>query len=160
MKFNLFHKIFSAFMVTILATIVVLALAMYFSANWRFSEYVVKVEMGALDDLVAALGSVHQEKQSWEQFRENPESWLRFIWLYLPEIHDFPPPPIPGGPRPGEKYGNVGRTPRDAPPLQREHPDNPYMQEFHGRERLWAVPPGPPPFIPRRESFWAAPRFV
>jgi len=89
MKFNLFPKIFSAFMVTILAAIVVLALAMYFSANWRFSEYVTKVEMGQLEDLVAALGSVHQEKQSWEQFRENPSFWpdsFGYIYLKFPAI--------------------------------------------------------------------------
>ena len=74
-----------AFLLTILGAIVVLGLTMYFSANWRFSEYMTKVQMGTLDDLVAALGTLYQEKNSWEQFRDNPESWLEFMWIYLPE---------------------------------------------------------------------------
>lgn len=93
MRFSLFHKIFSAFIVTILASIVVLVVIMYFSANRRFSEYVIKVEMGKLDDLVSALGSLYEEKQSLEQFRDNPSYWFRFVWLYLPEIPGPPPPP-------------------------------------------------------------------
>ncbi|MGO9120264.1 MAG: ATP-binding protein [Desulfomonilaceae bacterium] len=153
MKFNLFHKIFSAFMITILAAIVVLALIMYFSANWRFSEYVIKVEMGALDDLVAGLASVRQEKQSWEQFRENPESWLRFIWLYLPEPYGFPPPPFPGGPRQAEDRGERSFSPGDTSARPPGRLENRYIQEFDGKETLRTGPPGPPPFLPRRESF-------
>jgi len=150
LKFNLFHKIFSAFMITILASIVVLALTMYFSANWRFSEYVVKVEMGTLDDLVAALGTLHQEKQSWEQFRENPRVWHRFISVYLPEIPGYPPanpPPdfLPGGGRRERDF-----APGDPPARPRENPDSGYPREFAGRSGSWSGPPGPPP--PRRES--------
>lgn len=151
MKLNLFHKIFSAFMVTILAAIVVLALIMYFSANWRFSEYVIKVEMGALDDLVAALGSVYQEKQSWEQFRENPDSWLQFMWLYLPEIPGYPPPPFPRGSRPVEEYRERVFSPGDPS----EPPQAPWAKGSSnaGTGALRTAPPGPPPFPPRRESF-------
>jgi len=153
MKFNLFPKIFSAFMVTILAAIVVLALAMYFSANWRFSEYVTKVEMGQLEDLVAALGSVHQEKQSWEQFRENPSFWPRFIWLYLPEIPGYPSPPPPPGPRPPDGHRERGFSSGDPPERPQERPDNGYLNEFGGRGAFRPGPPGPPPGPPpRRES--------
>ncbi|MEW6141438.1 MAG: hypothetical protein AB1733_24710 [Thermodesulfobacteriota bacterium] len=57
MKFTLFHKIFSAFMITILAAIVVLALTIYFSANWRFSEYVTKVEISVEESRFFAIDS-------------------------------------------------------------------------------------------------------
>ncbi len=153
MKFSLFHKTFTAFMITILAAIIVLALAMYYSANWRFSEYVIKVEMGALDDLVAALGNLHQERQSWEQFRENPDSWLRFIWLYLPEIHGYPPSPFPRGAHPVERHRERGFSPGDPAARPQEHPGDGYSREFGEREALRPAPPGPLPPPPRRESF-------
>jgi two-component system, OmpR family, sensor histidine kinase BaeS len=153
LKFNLFHKIFSAFIITILAAIVVLALTMYFSANRRFSEYVTKVEMGQLDDLVAALGSLHQEKQSWGQFRENPDSWLRFIWHYVPESPGYPSPPPPPGPRPAERQWEGGAS--SGHPFERPQktPDKGNFHEFGGKGKLRTEPPGPllPP--PRRESF-------
>jgi len=152
MKFNLFRKIFSAFIITILAAIVVMALIMYFSANRRFSEYVIKVEMGTLDDLVAALGSLHQEKQSWEQFRENPGLWPRFISVYLPEFPGYPPPPPPPGLRQAEGHRERGFSSGDPTEWPQERPDNGYLREFGRREALRPGPPGPPPPPPRRES--------
>lgn len=152
MKLNLFHKIFSAFMITILAAVVVLALTMYFSANWRFSEYVIKVEMGALDDLVAALGSVHQEKHSWDQFRKNPGFWLRFISLYVPEIPGYPPSPLPRGPRLAEEHWERGFSSGDRSARPPDNPDDGYPNEFGGKGVLRAGPPVPPPPPPRRES--------
>ena len=151
MKLNLFHKIFAAFMITILAAIVVLALTMYFSANRRFSEYVTKVEMGQLDDLVAALGSLHQEKQSWELFRENPDSWFRFIWHYLPETSAYPLPPPPGPGRAGGRWEG-GFSPE--PPFgDRPKPsEKSSFHEFGGKGELRSRPLGPPAPPPRRES--------
>lgn len=151
MKLNLFHKIFAAFMITIFAAIVVLALTMYFSANRRFSEYVTKVEMGQLDDLVAALGSLHQEKQSWEQFRENPDSWFRFIWHYLPETSAYPlPPPLGPGRAGGRWEGDFSPEP---PFGDRPKPsEKSGFHEFGGKEELRFRPLGPPPPPPRRES--------
>jgi two-component system, OmpR family, sensor histidine kinase BaeS len=151
-KLNLFHKIFAAFMFTILAAIVVLTVAMYFSANWRFSEYVTKVEMGQLDDLVAALGSLHQEKQSWEQFRENRDSWFRFIWHYLPETSAYPLPPLPPGPGRAGGRGERGFSPEPPFGDPPKPPEKNGFHEFGGKGELWKGPPGPPPPLPRRES--------
>ncbi len=152
MKLNLFRKIFAAFMITILAAIVVMALIMYFFANRRFSEYVTRVEMGQLDDLVAALGSLHSEKQSWNQFQEDPRSWPRFIWFYLPEIPGYPPPPpIPAHGRakgPWEKGPSSGQQFARPP----EGPHGGYSAKSGGNEDFGTGPPGPPPFPPRRES--------
>ena len=139
-------------MITILASIVVLALAMYFTANWRFSEYVTKVEMGQLDDLVAALGSLHQEKQSWDQFRETPSFWPRFIWHYLPEIPGYPSFPPPPGPRLAEGHRERGFSPGDPSARPQERPDNGYLNEFAGKGESRTGPPPPPPPPPRRES--------
>ena len=139
-------------MLTILAAIVVLALIMYSSANRRFSEYVTKVEMGQLDDLVAALGSLYQEKQSWDQFREDPRFWFRFIWLYLPEIPGDGPPPRPRGRGRTEEHGKSGFSAKHPFGSPREHPDIDYLHEFAGKEALRTGPPGPPPRPPRRES--------
>ena len=145
MKFNLFHKIFSAFLIAILAAVVVLSVTMYFSANWKFSEYVIKVEMGTLDDLVAALGSVHQEKQSWQQFREDPDSWFRFILLYLPEIPGYPFPPPPRGSRPPEHHRERPYPPGDPPPRPQEPGDTGSPTEFPGPGAPRPRPHGPPP---------------
>ncbi|MFA6222604.1 MAG: ATP-binding protein [Desulfomonilaceae bacterium] len=151
MKFNLFHKIFSAFIVTILASIVVLALITYFAANWRFSEYVTKVEMGQLDDLATALGSLYQEKQTWEHFQDNPRLWLRFIWHYLPEIPAPPPPPFLPGQAESHQERNFSfgypRTP------QHESPENDFKQGFSGKGDERSGPPLPFPLPPPlRES--------
>ncbi len=154
MKFSLFHKIFSAFIVTILAAIIVLALAMYFSANWRFSEYVVKVEMGTLDDLVVALQYLHQEKQSWEQFRDNPGLWHRFISAYLSEIPGYPPVGPPPDFRPMEGHRQRDFVPGDPAARLRERPDKD-DPEFARRRGFGTGPPGPPgqpPPPPRRDS--------
>jgi len=154
MKFSLFHKIFSAFMITILAAILVMGLIMHFSANWRFSEYVIKVEMGALDDLVAALGSVHLEKGSWEHFRDNPDSWLRFMWLYLPELPGFLPLPFPLGH--GRAWGHRETlfSPGDPSARPQKPADKGPPNELPGTTAIQTTPPGPPlPPPPRRESF-------
>ncbi len=152
MKFNLFHKIFSAFMVTILAAIVVLVLIMYFTANRRFSEYVTRVEMGQLDDLVAALGSLHQEKQSWKPFRDDPGFWPRFVWLYLPESSGFiaPPPPIPRGRKDYRERGISSGQPFAQPP-ERANGNRPPESGGAGELRR-GPPPGPPPPFIRKES--------
>jgi two-component system, OmpR family, sensor histidine kinase BaeS len=152
LKFKLFHKIFSAFMITILASIVVLALIMYFSANRRFSEYVTKVEMGQLDDLATALGSLYQEKQTWEQFRDNPSLWLRFIWLYLPETAGYPSPPPPFGPRPAEGHTEKDFSSGDSLTRSRDLPENGYPGKFGEKGESRTGPLGPPPPPPRRES--------
>lgn len=148
MKFTLFHKIFAAFIITILASIVIFALSMYFAANRHFSEYVAKVEMAQLDDLVAALRSLHQEKKSWEQFRENPGVWLGFIWLYSPEVPGHGPPPPPPGPGLTQKYGE--RAPSPGYPLKPSDDAGP--REFGGNGEWRPRPPGPPPLLLRRES--------
>ncbi|AFM26183.1 ATP-binding protein [Desulfomonile tiedjei] len=152
MKFKLFHKIFSAFIITILAAIIVLALAMYFTANRRFSEYVTKVEMGQLDDLVVSLGTLYQEKHSWEQFQENPRFWFRFIWMYLPEIpgyHPSPPPPLPQLSE-GHRERNLSAA---DPSLRRQkNQDTGDRHEFREQEVSGTRPLGPPPLPPRRDS--------
>lgn len=157
MKFTLFHKIFSAFMITILAAIVVLALTIYFSANWRFSEYVTKVEMRQLDDLVGALDALYKEKESWEQFRENPNVWYRFIWLYLPDTPGhrppFPPPGLGGYGAPWERDLSPG-----DPFARPERSNMGEAREFRGNGELRTGPPGPPPPPPRKE--WIGPRLA
>ena len=108
--------------------------------------------MGALDDLVAALSSVHQEKHSWDQFRDNPDSWFRFIWLYLPEIPGYPPPPFPGGFRRAEGHGGRGFSSRDSFERPQGHPTNAPSREFDEEKASWRGPPSLPLPPPRRES--------
>ena len=139
-------------MITILAAIVVLVLIMYLTANRRFSGYVTKVEMGQLDDLVAALGSLHQEKQSWKPFRDDPGFWPRFVWLYLPEGQGFiaPPPPGPDRGRNDRGRGFSSGQPFGRPP-ERENDNHPPVSGGPGELRT-GPPPGPPPPFLRRES--------
>ncbi|MFH0826248.1 MAG: ATP-binding protein [Pseudomonadota bacterium] len=148
MKLSLFHKIFSAFMVMIAAAVVVTALTMYYSANWRFSEYVLKVEMAALDDLAAAFGALYLEKRSWEQFRENPGFWVRFVSLYVPEMPGYHPPPPPPGARSADGPGEA-RAPMDGP---LGHPENGYPPQYGGKGPLPVGPPRMPLPPPRREA--------
>ncbi len=148
MKLNLFSKIFSAFMLTILVAIVVPALIMYLSASRGFSEYATKVEIGQLQDLTDALGAVYQEKQSWDQFRETPANWWQLIWQYAPETpgHPLPPPPdfrlLPD-------LWTRGLQP--GPPFQSptEHQGNGSPGEFAKRED--AGRRGPPLIPPMRD---------
>lgn len=152
MKFNVFHKIFSAFVITILAAIVVLVLITHFMANRHFSDYVTKVEMAQLVDLETALVALYNEKQSWSQFQEDPMAWPRFIWFYLPEnLGQPPPPPMPDRTRDRGSW-DKGRSPGQPFSGPSDGPDNDRSPKFDGRRKPRRRPHGPPGMPPNRES--------
>lgn len=137
-------------MITIVVAIVILVLIMYFTANRRFSEYVTRVEMEQLDDLVVALGSQYEEKKSWNQFQDDPRFWLPFVWFYVPESPGQPPPPF----MPGRAAGHWERSFSPGLPFVRppERPDVSSHPVSGGTGQSMTGPPLPPPPPPRRES--------
>ena len=148
MKFNLFRKIFSAFLIMVLVAIIVPALIIHLSSNRRFAEYLTKMEIASLDDMVTALGSLYRKDQSWKQFEEKPGRWSQFISSYLPLILDphFPPPSsiLGAAERRSEEKSLPGK------PLTRpqDRPNNGFVREFSAEGELKAglrVPPPPPP---------------
>jgi two-component system, OmpR family, sensor histidine kinase BaeS len=148
MKFNLFHKIFSAFLIMVLVAIIVPALVMHLSSNRRFAEYLTKMEIALLGDMVTALGSLYQKDQSWKQFQGEPGRWSQFISSYLPMI------PVPHFPPPSSVLESAERRSEEeslqGKPLTRpqDRPNNGFLREFNAEGELKAGLRVPPPPFP------------
>jgi two-component system sensor histidine kinase BaeS len=169
LKLNLFSKIFSAFMATILVAVIVPALVMYFSARQGFSEYTAKIEIEQLQDLTDALAAVYKEKQSWDSFKGNPVYWFQLLWQYAPEsngrpgqpLHEFRPPPdelwdrnspfqrVPqksGEPNANGPFPEIGGDLRRLPPLP--PPGNSIGLRLALLDENKQVVTGPPALLP------------
>jgi two-component system sensor histidine kinase BaeS len=84
MKLSLTAKIFIAFLLTsIMSLLLMLASVRYFTYQ-GFQEYVHQRELNSLKIFAEGLGNWFGENQSWERLREDPALWRSFIhsgWL-------------------------------------------------------------------------------
>ncbi|MEA2102557.1 MAG: ATP-binding protein [Thermodesulfobacteriota bacterium] len=72
MKIKLAYKIFWAFLITSLITIVLMTGIMRYTAQRHFTHYVNKMESEILKELAGSLKTVYSKHQGWEYIIENP----------------------------------------------------------------------------------------
>jgi two-component system, OmpR family, sensor histidine kinase BaeS len=132
MKVKLSHKLLASFLCTSLLTVAGMVVLMHVYATRNFTDYVNRVEMEKLSDLLDALKEEYISHQGWGYLQEDPELWwdLLLSKIYRADLDlQFPPPPPP---------------------------PHPFEVEFDGRERGFRIPgatlhagePLPPPTIP------------
>ncbi len=141
MRFRLSQKFLAAILVYSLLIVVLMAGSVQFFAQKNFADYVLRVELGKLDDLVNTLEMRYLQEDGWEFVRDNPRAWNEIIREQFPNQRPRPSarrPPRPDdqnrfAPRPD---GRDGFAPR---------PDD--------RDRFAPPPPGrrpPPEEIPNK----------
>ena len=133
MKLKFRHKVFLTFFLnSLLIVVCMLVIARYYAFR-SFEEYIVKVEMERLDELVEALSLEYRKSLSWDPVVRDWNRWLRVTAFGLrprPKgSHEGNPPPLPlplflGGPG-RERNPGMGGPPPFGPPH--------------------SPPPGPPP---------------
>ena len=144
MKAKLIHKVFAAFLGTSLFIVISMAAIMAFYAAENFADYVNKVEMEKLNNLVSKLKEEYVAHQGWDHLRNNPQLWqnilrsegglLAFGPPFLPQPPDggFPK----GGPTPGMPPPGGARNEPPPPGAARSEPPPPPPQPFGGPPRL------------------------
>jgi two-component system, OmpR family, sensor histidine kinase BaeS len=147
MKLKLSHKLLASFLCTSLLTVVAMVVLMQIYATRDFTDYVNRVEMEKLSDLLDGLKEDYITHQGWEHLRQNFVLWQDLLRSRShPGDLDLPLPPPPHPPPP---------------------PPHPPEEEFRGRERNFnmpgadlpkgpPLPPLPPP--PRHNPFSIAAR--
>ena len=117
MKVKLAYKIFGAFLLTSLITVILMTGIMRYFAQRHFTNYVNKVEIETLSELVDKLGTAYSEHQGWEFIRKNPgEFGAQIRTLYSEDAFDLPLPASPPG-DPRERFED-DRHPDMPPPLR------------------------------------------
>jgi two-component system sensor histidine kinase BaeS len=129
---RLTSKVFLAFALTSLATVVLLVAAIQILAHRSFAEYVTEVELGSLDTLVHDLEDYYGRNGSWQALAGDLNEWRVMLEPHLPErrnaVERNPPPASAGYPA----SPSAGYRPQARPP---------------GTGRL-RHPPHPPPHLP------------
>lgn len=135
MRIRLSHKIFLSFSATFILTCVVMIAMMHFYASWKFSNYIDKMIIDNMDDLVDTLTLRYQKNSNWVEIAENPDAWRQIVAASLDEssfLKRFPPPP------PGlREMDHEPMRPNPEPSSARSSHDNPLPPPDHH---------GPPPF--------------
>jgi two-component system sensor histidine kinase BaeS len=115
MKIKLSYKLFSAFLMTSLAIVLLIVLMQYY-AFLNFADYVNKTILEKLDGLVNSLAKEYQISNGWDGLRNDPKKWHRILsregFDFFPPIHRPPP-----------RYGD--KPPRRPPPKYRGKPEPP-----------------------------------
>ena len=152
MKAKLIHKLFAAFLSTSLFIVISMAAIMAFYAAQNFADYVNKVEMEKLNNLVSKLKEEYVAHQGWDHLRNNPQLWhnilrsegglLAFGPPFAPQSPDGGPPK--GGPNPGMPPPGAARSELPPPPPQ-PFGGPPRLTLFDGQKRVVAGNPHPLP---------------
>jgi two-component system, OmpR family, sensor histidine kinase BaeS len=130
MKVKLSHKLFASFLCTSLLTVVAMLALMHIYATRNFTDYVNRVEMEKLSDLLDELKEEYITHEGWGNLREDSGLWWDFLRskIYRADLDLplLPPPPPPHPPveellgqDPSSKMpggGFLGREPPPPPP--------------------------------------------
>jgi two-component system, OmpR family, sensor histidine kinase BaeS len=117
MKAKLSYKIFLAFLLTSIMIVVLMTAIMGYFARRNFEDFVNKMEMGRLDELITELSDFYQAHQGWESLRGDPGIF-----------HEMMKPEPPG------------HSPQ-GPPVMAERPEPP--DGYHPGPKEMPRPPGP-----------------
>jgi len=99
MKVKLSHKLFAAFLCTSVLTVVAMVVIMQIYATRNFTDYINRVEIEKLNDLLDEFKEQYIEHQGWDHLRGNPRLWRELLhprnYRRNPD-RMLPPPPPPG----------------------------------------------------------------
>lgn len=130
MKLKFRHKVFLTFLLnSLVIAICMLLIARYFAFR-NFENFVSKVEMAKVNELVEALGQEYQKSGSWAPLIGDLEHWLK-----MTELRPGPPP----------RTAMDGEPPFPPPPPPLRMDGNPGNGEPPPPGRLFSPPHGPPP---------------
>lgn len=126
MKVKLSHKLFAAFLCTSSLTVVAMIVIMQIYATQNFTDYVNRVEMEKLSDLLNEFREEYIRHRGWDNLRDNDDLWWDI--LYSNNVQGVVDLPFPFSPPPPhreefskyERRRNVPQwMPRDklGPPL-------------------------------------------
>ena len=137
MKVKLAYKLFFAFLITSLISIVMMVGIMQYFVVRNFEDFINKMEMQRLGGIAERLGAAYQENKGWGFIIGDPRAFHRILRPeFSGEGHEhMPPVPIPPDRGPGPQM-----------------PGNDF-------ERV-LPPPGPHPFIEQRISLFDAQKRV
>lgn len=130
MKLKLSYKLFAVFLATSLMIVVILVGAMQYYGSQNFADYVNRMEMERLDDLVEELAAEYQRDQGWDRLKNNFPRW-HYLMRPRPSRGGL----FPVGPPPGPPPGPPGFCWPEPPGFS--SPPPPWGPE--------AMPPPPPP---------------
>jgi two-component system, OmpR family, sensor histidine kinase BaeS len=137
MKAKLAYKLFFAFLITSLMSIVMMVGIMQYFVVRNFEDFINKMEMQRLGEIAHRLGALYQENKGWGFIGEDPGAFQRILRPDFPREGHEPMPPAPI--RPDNGPG----------PLM---PGNDFDREL--------PPPGPHHFIEQRLSLYDAKKRV
>lgn len=114
MRMRLAYKLFFAFLITSLISIVMMVWIMQYVISRNFEEFLHKVEVSRLNEIADRLGTAYRDNQGWGFLGVNPGAFYRILPPDFPgEGHEMEPPIKirPGGrpmaDMPGEDYKRV-----------------------------------------------------
>lgn len=110
MRLKLSLKFFIAFLSTSFMIVVIMVCAMQFYAYRNFSDYIHKVEVTRLNELIPLLSLEYRKSNGWERLQDNSYRWHELIKPNESAAYSEKPPTIPSG------FEYYMETPR--PPLQ------------------------------------------
>lgn len=160
MKLKLSHKLFASFLCTSLLTVVAMVVIMHIYATRNFTDYVNRVEMEKLSDLLDELKEEYITHEGWGHLREDSDLWWDILRskIYRADLDlPLPPPPPPveeflGQERSSKLPGGAlhrGEPPPPAPSHGPPPPHDPFsiaprISLFDDGQRLIAGNPSAP----------------
>jgi two-component system sensor histidine kinase BaeS len=147
---KLSYKLFATFLLTSLMIVVIMIAVMQYYAARNFADYVNKMEMERVDDLVKELAKEYQQDQGWERLRHDFSRWMDLTRPRHPQ-GDLFPPGMPGFAGPYRPPFQEPPPPPPPPPwVLEQRPPPPPPRGLDQR------PPPPPP--PGHDPFNLGPR--
>ena len=129
---KLAYKLFSIFLLMSLLIVVLMVGTLHYFATRQISEFVGKIEMEQLGEIVARLKDEYSQHQGWDHLRANEDLWGEIIRTG-PERREmmFPPLPMPDAPLHGME-GPEHSLP--GPPMP--HDIKPRLALYDSQKRL------------------------
>ncbi len=79
LKFKLSHKLFGAFLLTTILTVVLMGVTNYFNISGDFANYIEQAELARHETTVEILATYYRENGDWERLRDNRRAWRRIF---------------------------------------------------------------------------------
>jgi two-component system, OmpR family, sensor histidine kinase BaeS len=157
MRVKLSHKLFAAFLCTSVLTVVSMVVIMQIYAARNFTDYINRVEIEKLSDLLDEFKEQYIEHQGWDHLRGNPRLWRDIVHPrnYRRDPDRLVPPPPP----PGEEEFEEAEPGSEMPGADGVHEEGPAYRPLPPARPLRRLP-GPFSIAPRVSLFDDAHRLV